>query len=330
MSNTQFWDSIVVGPAYQYGANYLLYDASEECLQCDIPMTTRRIRALMPTGLQPAWKAICQGDARRHNDQHIEAVQIWIHRNGRDRGFRLPTTNERGNAGGCQYLKGTGLSSRDLYDAQGNMFHRNSIGLRLGPAIAEWLRGDALPAHRFLEPQVVEESYQRLRTIIDSEGVSALYTSIPWGNGPASLFAGWEWDAQRQGLRAVTRRAAHILARNGPTDPVIPARRAIPGTAQSTTPATGPMRTGPDGDKGRVDLFRTGALNSPRPDSGLPTGDAPGIPGEPTIALVDLRGGRRAAADPADPGDAAEDPTRDAEGHRPGVSTAAEPGRSSA
>ena len=52
-SKCQMGDNIVVGPAYQYGANYLLYDASKDWLPCDIPMITRRIRMLMPAELQP-------------------------------------------------------------------------------------------------------------------------------------------------------------------------------------------------------------------------------------------------------------------------------------
>eukprot|EP00972_Heterocapsa_arctica_P041744 6155266-Heterocapsa_arctica.AAC.1 len=54
-------------------------------------------------------------------EQHCEATAEWIQVNGREHGFRVPTSEEQAAAYGmAPYLTSLGLGSRGLFDATSN------------------------------------------------------------------------------------------------------------------------------------------------------------------------------------------------------------------
>ena len=88
---------------------------------------------------------------------------------------------ERGRAAGCgAYLSSLGLSPRDQYDAQGNIFDRAIIGVRLSRAILDWIRGGALASRAgALGVAELEVLYQRVRREVEAEGIPAEAVGIP-------------------------------------------------------------------------------------------------------------------------------------------------------
>ena len=79
--------------------------------------------------------------------EHACAPTIeWITAHGPTYGLRIPSVAERSRALGIEtHLHTLGLSERDAYDAQGNAFDRNIVGVRCGAALQGWLGGQPLP-----------------------------------------------------------------------------------------------------------------------------------------------------------------------------------------
>eukprot|EP00969_Alexandrium_andersonii_P202324 8939634-Alexandrium_andersonii.AAC.1 len=86
----------------------------------------------MPTELRPGWWHIVRHRTRGEHDRAAEGTADWIELHGRELGFRAPTVAERGRSLGIwEYLHGIGLTERQIFDAQGNLFDPMAVATRI-------------------------------------------------------------------------------------------------------------------------------------------------------------------------------------------------------
>ena len=89
----------------------------------------------------------------------------WICDHGRELGFRTPDVNERARVAGCAYyLMSLGLEEDQLLAAQGNHFDPGALLVRIARFITNWLRGEPLAQHTYLDIDALTSSYQELRS----------------------------------------------------------------------------------------------------------------------------------------------------------------------
>eukprot|EP00972_Heterocapsa_arctica_P063133 9314126-Heterocapsa_arctica.AAC.1 len=62
-----------------------------------------------------------------------------------------------------EYLNGMGLSTRDLYDATGNMFDKDAILARVACPISRWLAGCNFPPLHAVHPAALVNISTELR-----------------------------------------------------------------------------------------------------------------------------------------------------------------------
>ena len=78
-----------------------------------------------------------------------EPAAEWLAAHGTEIGARTPNTTERGRAAGihelCQGLLAQGLTSDELFDAQGNAFDIDAFRSRVQEPVLAWLGGLPTP-----------------------------------------------------------------------------------------------------------------------------------------------------------------------------------------
>ena len=159
----------------------------------------RGVAALMPEGLRRGWTLLNSGFTRGANEQVAARAAEWIGRHGEEHGLRAPDVQERGRAAGCgAYLGSLGLSMRAQYDAQGNIFDRAIVGVRLSRAILGWVREGALAARaEALGLGELEVLYQRVRSEVEADGIPAEALGVP-ADVQAAAATGWSGVAGRE------------------------------------------------------------------------------------------------------------------------------------
>eukprot|EP00972_Heterocapsa_arctica_P093572 13803099-Heterocapsa_arctica.AAC.1 len=112
------------------------------------------ILSTIPPHLQEGWRIIKRGfENYSVEEATAEATATWIQANGRALGYRVPTAQERDRAFGMgEYLTDMGLSTRDLYDATGNMFDKDAIVARAACPVSRWLSGYNFPPLHAVPP----------------------------------------------------------------------------------------------------------------------------------------------------------------------------------
>ena len=79
-------------------------------------------------------------------------------------------------------LSARGLMEREVFNAQGNAVDFVAIDKRIGAAVAAWLRGGDIPAHRYPPMAVVARLYDGLRCRLENDGdvpLSCVHNTFP-------------------------------------------------------------------------------------------------------------------------------------------------------
>ena len=116
----------------------------------------------------------------------------WITRHGPAHGLRIPSIAERSRALGLEpYLHTLGLTDREAYDAQGNAFDRNIVGIRCGAALQGWLN-EHPPTPTHVYPTIAE-----LHTLFRN---TAIAVRDSWGDSHPELAASPFLECGEHGL----------------------------------------------------------------------------------------------------------------------------------
>ena len=138
------------------------------------------IKSRLPAHLWQGWRMIARNMVSPQCERETDEVARWISRHGAEHGFRAPNTRERGRAMGMMaYLGELELEERVLYDAQGNLFDRHVVPLRVSRPVVRWLQGEEVPRHAYPAVADIEAGYQELRVLIEREGLPAQAEGVP-------------------------------------------------------------------------------------------------------------------------------------------------------
>ena len=126
----------------------------------------------MPSCTRPGWRLLCRPTEtdREVPDEQAAGTARWLADHGAGHGVRVPHVMERARALGleCHYrrLRAAGLSTSELFTAQGNSFDHWAVEQRIGAALVAWLQGADLPRHSFPPPTREAALYARMRAAV--------------------------------------------------------------------------------------------------------------------------------------------------------------------
>jgi len=189
----------------------LLYKRGTDWQDAPVSACSVRIRMALPLELRHGWTLIERGLTRGARELEAANTAAWIAAHGAALGFRTPSIAERARAMGMApylaSLRQLGLDDYQVFNAQRNSFDRAVIALRIRGAIEAWARGDQLPRHTFPAPEVVLQSYNRLRESVVRQGLPACPSPFP-RDLQSALLHGFGATAPRQNSAAENGRAA--------------------------------------------------------------------------------------------------------------------------
>ena len=127
---------------------------------------------MMPDQVKKGWTLLAANQITDANEYAAIPTTEWLTEHGRNIGARIPSVAERGRALGVwQYLDSLGMEERQLFDAQGNMFDKDSVIRRVRFAVALWLRGDIdMPNVTAASPAEIGRWWQRLKHDVVAAG----------------------------------------------------------------------------------------------------------------------------------------------------------------
>ena len=137
------------------------------------------ILAMMPQNIRQLYCRLLGRDLSPREERAVTPAVDWIDREGRARGFRVPTARERAcSTGRGPYLDELRLTEVQLYDAVGNHFDPDALRARLRQPLATVLNGSAARAHAFPTPSDLRDEYRQLARAVRGTGVPV--QEAPW------------------------------------------------------------------------------------------------------------------------------------------------------
>ena len=134
---------------HQYMTQHLLYRLEEAWLSIPDCCLFKEVRRRLPQELGVAWGQLLLNAHGRDAEGRAEPVAEWLAHHGPEIGARAPNVAERGRAAGiqdlCQGLLAQGLTTTQLFDAQGNAFDIDAFRSRIQVPILAWLDGAPTP-----------------------------------------------------------------------------------------------------------------------------------------------------------------------------------------
>eukprot|EP00969_Alexandrium_andersonii_P291666 12891217-Alexandrium_andersonii.AAC.1 len=114
------------------------------------------VRALMPPSEAAAWDIVVPSRFREADEAAARPAVDWLRNFGPAAGVRVPSVLERARALGMgAYFEDLALPPLVAFNAQGNVFDRTALALRIADAVADWGNGVVWPLHAFPSPGVV-------------------------------------------------------------------------------------------------------------------------------------------------------------------------------
>eukprot|EP00969_Alexandrium_andersonii_P275039 12155616-Alexandrium_andersonii.AAC.1 len=107
----------------------------------------------MPPAEAAAWDIVVSSRFREADEVAARPAVDWLHNFGPAAGVRVPNVMERARALGMgAYFEGLALPPLAAFNAQGNVFDRAALALRIADAVEDWGNGMAWPLHVFPSP----------------------------------------------------------------------------------------------------------------------------------------------------------------------------------
>ena len=128
---------------------HLLFRLDEAWLRVPDLCLHQEVRRRLPPELTQAWNQLALNPQGREAERRTEPAAAWLANHGAELGARTPNVAERGRAAGihdlCQGLLAQGLTTEELFDAQGNAFDADAFRSRVQAPVLAWLEGRPTP-----------------------------------------------------------------------------------------------------------------------------------------------------------------------------------------
>ena len=173
---------------FQYMTAHLLFRIDSDWMQVPDLCLHAEVRRLLPPELKSAWNMLAINPQGREAERETEPAAIWLAHHGASIGARTPNVAERGRAAGihdlCQGLLAQGLTTQELYDAQGNAFDADAFRSRVQVPLIAWLGGQPLPPANLMPPTALRRHYdllvERVSTQVDLRPHIAITPGPRW------------------------------------------------------------------------------------------------------------------------------------------------------
>ena len=158
---------------YQYKTSHLLFRSEWVHGGRSVMHIVQDIARQIPNNLRSLWMGMSSGMYNDRNEAQYLPLARWLAQHGSEVETRPPNGTERARSYGAigEYLLSLGLAEHELIDATGNMFDPDSLLDRIARPIKRYLRGQAMPAARFLPPTEIFRMYERVSGVVARNGL---------------------------------------------------------------------------------------------------------------------------------------------------------------